>query len=851
MIWQKGVKPLAALNPTSKWLKTIAALVIAICAVLLIIIGINQLHQDQQEAGTGSKNGESEALELIAENLLTSNGNQSEAIMPYGGTTENDGLEYSKDGSDKDLHYPLFEVEGSAELIYLRTECREFYFGFDDENGGWQADIEVANFSYAGGSIDTILSGVSGSSRTGSIKPIEPLRGFLPVMNYTTGLFSSNRSLLYFEERQTFFSSEYITERYDLDYNYYEIDEQFLENTLWQDEHDYYRYYTLEEPDLTELARTIAGRENGLPGPYSTAMTIAGHLKNNYRLHSNYYLESDSYPNIYDFLFNNKPGSVIDFTTAFLLLSRELGLPARIVFGYRIDPEKDYQVVYRDQLAAFGEIYFEEIGWVTFDSLPGYSFYQPPEKTVTELPDEPIVAIKGESLVLSGIVKDQYGNPLEELVVLFYLLKDLEEEKLSADQSAVAEGQFTASISIDQELPVGPIYAVAKTLESDLYQGSTDYVAIDIHSDTAIKLSLPAQISLGNDLRIEGKLTETPAPTPIPEVNIIYVVSEEGSTDKLFQSKTVTAEDGSFSLNLQADFFEPDHDLFSLRIMESWPLEVRVIYAGSPYYYASHALGKSRVTFFYWQRVLLILSFLAVIVITLALIYVLQKKRVRSHKIEVVETADYTATKEVEQQMVPACEPWGLISFPDIDSDLPLLWSPNEPLKIMVDYSSLLTTMQPQALVSSNIADDTGFRLDCGNGVTINVPKGSFFLNSQIYSIKGSYTLKLFSEFEKRIVDYNTIRILDYREAVIELAETFFAALEMTDPLFCKSLTPRESLLISEAYLKRRSFTNSGDYHEAANLLNSAIYSLKITTRVDYLYFFRFTRPLIVYLEGI
>jgi hypothetical protein len=248
---------------------------------------------------------------------------------------------------------------------------------------------------------------------------------------------------------------------------------------------------------------------------------------------------------------------------------------------------------------------------------------------------------------------------------------------------------------------------------------------------------------------------------------------------------------------------------------------------------------------------LLILSFLAVIVITLALIYVLQKKRVRSHKIEVVETADYTATKEVEQQMVPACEPWGLISFPDIDSDLPLLWSPNEPLKIMVDYSSLLTTMQPQALVSSNIADDTGFRLDCGNGVTINVPKGSFFLNSQIYSIKGSYTLKLFSEFEKRIVDYNTIRILDYREAVIELAETFFAALEMTDPLFCKSLTPRESLLISEAYLKRRSFTNSGDYHEAANLLNSAIYSLKITTRVDYLYFFRFTRPLIVYLEGI
>jgi hypothetical protein len=842
---------LAALNPTSKWLKTIAALIIAICAVLLIIIGINRLNQDQKEAGTGSKNGGSEALELIAENLLTSNDDQSEVIKPYGGTTENNGLEYSKDGSDEDLHYPLFEVEGSVDLIYLRTECREFYFEFDDENGGWQADVELAGSNYAGDSIDNILSGVTGSFRTGSIKPIEPLRGFLPVMNYTTRLFPTNSSLLYFEERQTFFSSEYITERYDLDYNYYEIDEQFFENTLWYDEHDYYQYYTLEEPDLSELAHDIAERGNGLPGPSSTSMAIAGHLKNNYRLHSNYYLESDSYPNIYDFLFNNKPGSVIDFTTSFLLLSHEFGLPARIVFGYRIDPEKDYQVVYRDQLAAFGEIYFEEIGWIAFDPLPGYTFYQPPEKTITKLPDEPIVAVKGESLVLSGDVKDQYDNPLEELTILFYLLKDLELETLSAGQSAVDEGQFTASIFIDPELSVGPVYAVAKTLESDLYQGSTDHMALEIHSDTAIKLSLPAQVSLGDNLTVEGKLTETPAAIPISGVNVFFEISEKGSTEKLLQSKTVTAEDGSFSFHYQADFFEPDHNLFSLRVTEDRPLEVRVIYAGSPYYFASHTLGQSRVTYFYWQRVLLLLVFLAAIVLTAGVIYIFLKRRVRKHIKEGVETADYIVTKEAEPQMDQGVEPRGLISFPEIDSDLPLLWGPNEPLKIMVDYRKLLDTVQPQMLVSGNIADEAGFRLDCGNGISINVPKGNIFLNSQIYPIRGSYTLNLFSEFKNSVVDYTTIRILDYREAVIELAEALFAALEKSDPLFCKSLTPRESMLASEAFLKGRGFTTTGDYQEATNLLNSAIYSLKITTRADYLYFFRFTRPLIVYLEGI
>ncbi len=842
---------MAALNPTNKWLKTIAALVIAVCAVLLIIIGINRLNRDQQGAGTGSNDGGSEALELIAENLISSNSNQSEVMMPYENTLENGGFEYSKIETDEELHYPLFEVEGSAELIYLRTECREFYFESDDEMGGWQADSEYTYSSYAGGSIDNGLSGVSSSFRKGSIKPIEPLRGFLPVMNYTTEMYSSNIPLLYFEERQSFFSSEYITEQYDLDYNYYEMDEQFLESTLWHNEHDYYQYYNLEEPDLSELAQDIAERGDVLPGPYSTSMAIAGHLKNNYHLHSNYYLESDSYPNIYDFLFNNKPGSVIDFTTSFLLLSHELGLPARIVFGYRINPEKDYQVVYRDQLAAFGEIYFEEIGWIAFDPLPGYTFYQPPEKTFTELPDEPIVAVKGESFVLSGNVKDQYGNPLEELIVLYYLLKDLEEETLSVGKTSVAEGQFTSSIFVNQELSVGPVYAVAKTLESDLYQGSTDHVALEIHSDTAIKLALPAQISLGDNLTVGGKLTETPAAIPISGVNVFFEISEKGSTEKLLQSKTVTAEDGSFSFHYQADFFEPDHDLFSLRVTEVRPLEVRVIYAGSPYYFASHALGQSRVTYFYWQRVLLLLVFLAAIALTAGVIYMFLKRRVRKHIKEGEETADYIATKEAEPQMDQGVELRGLISFPEIDSDLPLLWGPNEPLKIMVDNSKLLDLMQPQILVNSNIADELGFRLDFDNGLSVNVPIGNFFLNSQTYPIRGSYTLKLFSEYDKRVVDYKTIRIIDYREAVIELAEALFAALEKSDPLFCKSLTPRESLLTSEAFLKERDFTITGDYHEAANLLDCAIYSLKITTRADYLNFFRFTRPLIVYLEGI
>jgi transglutaminase-like putative cysteine protease len=77
---------------------------------------------------------------------------------------------------------------------------------------------------------------------------------------------------------------------------------------------------------------------------------------------------------VLDFLTRSKKGHCEYFASAMALLSRSLGIPARVVGGYRVselNPFWDYYIVRERNAHAWVEAWVEGVGWTTFDPTPG------------------------------------------------------------------------------------------------------------------------------------------------------------------------------------------------------------------------------------------------------------------------------------------------------------------------------------------------------------------------------------------------------------------------------------------------------------------------------------------------
>lgn len=73
-----------------------------------------------------------------------------------------------------------------------------------------------------------------------------------------------------------------------------------------------------------------------------------------------------------DFLLDKKEGYCTYFATAFTLISRYLGLPARYVQGYVVTFDGKTADVLKENAHAWPEVYFEGVGWVPFEPTPTF-----------------------------------------------------------------------------------------------------------------------------------------------------------------------------------------------------------------------------------------------------------------------------------------------------------------------------------------------------------------------------------------------------------------------------------------------------------------------------------------------
>ena len=76
---------------------------------------------------------------------------------------------------------------------------------------------------------------------------------------------------------------------------------------------------------------------------------------------------------IEDFVINGRKGYCEHFATAFVLMLRESGVPARLVSGFvtsEWNPVGNYFIVRAKDAHTWGEVYFPHYGWIRFDPTP-------------------------------------------------------------------------------------------------------------------------------------------------------------------------------------------------------------------------------------------------------------------------------------------------------------------------------------------------------------------------------------------------------------------------------------------------------------------------------------------------
>ena len=74
------------------------------------------------------------------------------------------------------------------------------------------------------------------------------------------------------------------------------------------------------------------------------------------------------------FLLENRQGYCVYYATAFVLLARAEGIPARYAEGFCVPVEgTDKVVVTSDMAHAWPEVYVEHVGWIPFEPTPGYA----------------------------------------------------------------------------------------------------------------------------------------------------------------------------------------------------------------------------------------------------------------------------------------------------------------------------------------------------------------------------------------------------------------------------------------------------------------------------------------------
>ena len=326
-----------------------------------------------------------------------------------------DGLDWwipgtTTDQIDPPPRRPLFEVSGAEHTAYLRTATGDVY-----RNGQWfqldplsvhsagQSDLPAALRSMidsppeilglipdsrlvpsllAGYEVTPVEAHTDVISVVSTSKYIPP--GIVPISLHPKGNFSDGS----FRP----FSVTFYLGTASSSYSWSSTVPAFSEEQLVRAEASSDPTYTQLPEDLPSRIGDLALEiTSGHVGPYLKAKAIESYLKSQY-IYSfpDTRQDRDRAPPGRDpvdwFLFDHRQGTAGSFSSAFVLLARAAGIPARIVSGWSIARAGVPQTVFTDQAHQWAEVALEGLGWVTFEPTPDGPPTRTPRTTISTPP---------------------------------------------------------------------------------------------------------------------------------------------------------------------------------------------------------------------------------------------------------------------------------------------------------------------------------------------------------------------------------------------------------------------------------------------------------------------------------
>lgn len=381
---------------------------------------------------------------------------------------------------------------------------------------------------------------------------------------------NSSETLLYSPDDSTFLTDKQFPQEYEFQTVHYAFSNNTLANAVLDPSQEY-----LQLPDNI-TARTYQLADNitsGIKSPFLQAKAIEDYLKTNYKYDFNFEpAPPGQEPNDW-FLFNEKSGVCTNFNSAFVILCRAAGIPARLVGGFHITPQADPQEVYTDQAHAWAEVKFKDLGWYNFDATAGIDTPLTPTKTVIMKADA--TAAKGDVFTVTGAVRTDTGQSADGVLVEILVNKTKDATGATVvGEGIVSDGYFTIQAVIPGDMTVGQYQIFAHSLPSSRYSESWSDPNLKVVSGTVIDLNAPVRIKTGNTLNITGSLSgkfgeAVAGQTLRISLNNIQVASIMTDNAGHFSWEKDMTEPGSYSMTVNfagSDYFLATSQEVNIRV---------------------------------------------------------------------------------------------------------------------------------------------------------------------------------------------------------------------------------------------------------------------------------------------
>ena len=411
-------------------------------------------------------------------------------------------------GCPDDLTLNITGVTGSE---YLRMRIGDVY------NGSWTLG-ETVTQDYNGEALDHIIARRKNeASYAFYVKPSKPITGYVPNVIYTNEL-RIVEPVKYYPNELIFSTEKAFGEEYLVSYTNYLFDEDTLNRAPLKTDDSLLVIPKNVRDQIYNIAVKAAQNQRT---DYQKLKALEYYLKNNYRYNVNYTRAPEDYDPILWFLLEEKEGVCIHINSAFVLMARCLGLPARLVTGYSMSPFLQRQTVKPYQRHAWAEAEFEGCGWVTFDATPQlYGGIEDADEgliqTITTITEQPSTCFKGDRFTVTGTVTDDIGNSVSNLEVLIYIKKVKNETGILCAKEIVMNGLFNVDCLLPLNTEPGPYSVEAITIGNQIYNGSRSDPPLNVLSGSIINSTIPSKVITNKEFSVDVILEEELTGIPIP-----------------------------------------------------------------------------------------------------------------------------------------------------------------------------------------------------------------------------------------------------------------------------------------------------------------------------------------------